>query len=534
MVAAILSLRWRILVNQFRRDWWRLLFVGAGAIWSMSIVPALVVGSAALSQNSFNVKEGALVALAAILGLGWVVVPLLATGVDDSLEPARFAAWGIEAKRLMPGLTVAAFTSIPAILFIAVALVMAASWRGESKHTEVLLVAVVGALLTVLTWVFSARVATLWVVRLLTTRKVKILVGVFVGLAGLMVAAAIVQVRADSLDSLLEYEFATLLTQLAKTPLGAGLAAPSFIVTGDVWGAAWRLAVVAAWALLLHRAWFDGVAHVLVHPTARGAGVQRHRDAILASAQRPGRIVSHIPPVTKAVLARTARSWRTDPRYVMQLVGALILPAMIGGLALTFAGDTQVWMAALPVALSVTIGWGRHNDLAYDSSGSWIDIVSGVRGADILVGRLLGVALWAGPAVVVASVGSAGFAGRWDVLPAVAATALGTLGAALGVASITSVLMPYRVPAPGESPFGADAGSIGASLAGQVVSSIGTGAVTPLIVAPLACAFAWGGWWWPVCIVWAPLAGVAIAWWGTHLGGKLYDARAGKLLGAVA
>ena len=78
-------------------------------------MPALVVGSAALSQNSFGVKEGALVALATILAVGWVVVPLLATGVDDSLEPARFAPWGIEAKRLMPGLTIAAFTSIPAI-----------------------------------------------------------------------------------------------------------------------------------------------------------------------------------------------------------------------------------------------------------------------------------------------------------------------------------------------------------------------------------------------------------------------------------
>ena len=96
---------------------------------------------------------------------------------------------------------------------------------------------------------------------------------------------------------------------------------------------------------------------------------------------------------------------------------------------------------------------------------------------------------------------------------------------ALGVASITSVLMPYRVPAPGESPFGADAGSIGASLAGQVVSSIGTGAVVPFIVAPLVFAFVWGGAWWPVAIVWGPLAGGVIAWWGTSIGGRWYDAR---------
>ncbi|NTV39226.1 MAG: hypothetical protein HGA51_04615 [Demequinaceae bacterium] len=246
-----------------------------------------------------------------------------------------------------------------------------------------------------------------------------------------------------------------------------------------------------------------------------------------------GGLWSLIRPASRAVLVRTARSWRTDPRYIAQLVGAVVLPIMAGGLALVFAGDNQVWMAALPVALGITIGWGRHNDLAYDSSGSWLDIVSGVPGADILVGRLLGVVLWAGPAVVAASVAAAGLAGRWDVLPAVAATALGTLGVALGVASITSVLLPYRVPAPGESPFGADAGSIGASLAGQVVSSIGTGVVLPFVVAPLVCAFLWGGAWWPVSVAWGPLAGAAVAWWGTSLGGRRYDARSGRLIGAV-
>ncbi len=533
MVAAILSLRWRILVHQFQRDWWRLVFVAIGAIWSISIVPLLVVGSSALSKTGFDVKESSLVALATLLALAWILVPLLATGVDDSLDPARFAPWGLGAKHLMPGLTIAAFTTVPAILFVVVALIMAVSWRGEDRQGTVLAIAFIGALLTALTWVFSARVATLWAVRLLTTRAAKVVVGATVAVAGVVVAGAIMRVRADGLASLLENEIAMVLTQLGRTPIGAGLAAPASIVAGNEWGAAWRLAIVAAWAIVLHFAWRDAVAHVLVHPTARGAGVRRKRDAILASGQRKGRLWSRIRPTTRAVLVRTARSWRTDPRYIAQLVGAVVFPVMVGGLALIFLGHTQVWMAALPVALGVTIGWGRHNDLAYDSSGSWIDLVSGVPGADILVGRLLGVVLWAGPAVVAASAAAAGLVGRWDVFPAVAATALGTLGVALGVASITSVLMPYRVPAPGESPFGADAGSIGASLAGQLVSSVGTGVVVPFVVAPLVCAFVWGGAWWPLSIVWGPLAGATIAWWGTSFGGRWYDARSGRLIGSV-
>ncbi|NTV39861.1 MAG: hypothetical protein HGA51_07885, partial [Demequinaceae bacterium] len=263
MVAAILSLRWRILVHQFQRDWWRLVFVAVGGIWSLSIVPALVMGSAALTRTTFDVKEASLVALSSLLALAWILVPLLATGVDDSLDPARFAPWGLDAKRLMPGLTLAAFTTIPAILFVAVALIMAASWRGEDRQGAVLLVAVTGALLTALTWVFSARVATLWAVRLLATRAAKAVVGTVFALAGVVVAGAIVRVRADGLASLLENEIATVLTQLGRTPIGAGLAAPASIVVGNEWGAVWRLVLVAAWALLLHFAWRDAVAHVL-------------------------------------------------------------------------------------------------------------------------------------------------------------------------------------------------------------------------------------------------------------------------------
>ena len=243
-------------------------------------------------------------ALSALLALAWILVPLLATGVDDSLDPSRFAPWGLDAKRLMPGLTIAAFTTVPAILFVGVSLVMAASWRGEDRQATVLAVAFIGALLTVLTWVFSARVATLWAVRLLTTRATKVVVSASLALVGAVVAAAIIRVRADGLASLLENEIATALTQLGRTPIGAGMAAPASIVVGDSWGAVWRLVMVAAWVVLLHFAWRDAVSYVLVHPTARGAGARRNRDAILASGQRTGRFWSLVGPVTRAVLAR--------------------------------------------------------------------------------------------------------------------------------------------------------------------------------------------------------------------------------------
>ena len=203
-------------------------------------------------------------------------------------------------------------------------------------------------------------------------------------------------------------------------------------------------------------------------------------------------------------------------------------------MAIVVAGGAGVWITVLPIALALGVGWGRHNDLAYDASAIWLDIVSGVRGRDIMAGRLLATLQWAGPAVFLACIAAVGSAGRWDVFAPVAATALGVLSAGLGVASVTAVALPYRVPAPGESPFGADAGSIGASLIGQVVSSLGTGIVVPLVAAPLLAAFVWGGAWWALSVVVSLVLGVVVALVGVRASGSLFEARAGKLIGAVS
>jgi ABC-2 type transport system permease protein len=533
VVATILSLRWRILRHQFRSDWWRLLFVAAGAIWSISLIPALLFASHVLSERTFDVKQDALVAVASLLAVAWVVVPLLATGVDDSLDPARFAPWGIPPRRLMPGIVVAAFTTVPALFFAIVAGVMAATWRGENNAGWVLLVASVGAALSLATWVASARLATLWATRLLATRFSKVVLAGFALAVVALVSATISVVRADGLDAFLGGELTTALEALARTPWAAGFAAPSAVALGQPWGAVWRLAIVVIWLVALLAAWRSAVEHSLVNPVSRGGGTLRTRDSILAAVQRqlPG---WRAAPTTRAVLARSARAWRIDPRYVAQVVGAVAMPTILGGVAVAAFGASGPWLFAVPVVLSVTIGWGRHNDLAYDASAVWLDIVSGVRGAEVMRGRLLATAGWATPAVVAMSVVAAAITGRWDALPAVVLVALGVLGVGLGIASISSILLPYRVPAPGESPFGAEPGTIGASLGAQAASSLVTGVAVPIVVAPLVAALVWGGPWWPLAAVVGVVCGVAGVWGGTRVAGALYERRQGRLIGMLS
>lgn len=529
MVATILSLRWRILVHQFRRDWWRLLFVVAGAIWSVSLVPALAIGSARLASQNPDLKEDALVAIAGLIALGWLAVPLLATGVDDSLEPARFAAWGVPASRLAPGLQVAAFTTVPALFFAGVAAVMASTWRGQEPAGWVMLAAAVGAALTLVAWVASARVAAMWAARVLSHRRGRWLVAATLAVGAAAVAWVIVSIRANGFEEFLGAEAALIVELWARTPLGAGMAAPAAIAQGNGWGALWRLVMLAAWAILLLLAWRDGMAHAMEHPIVRGGGARRRADAVLA-AVRTRRLLT---PTTSAVLARTLRSWRSDSRYVAQVIGTLALPIVIVGIVVTALGFAAQTLFVIPLILGVTIGWGRHNDLAYDSSAVWLDVVSAVPGRDVMRGRALGVAAWAVPAVLATTVVAAAASGAWLIGLSVAGVALGMLGASLGVAACCAVLLPYRVPAPGESPFGSEAGSIGASLGSQLVASLGTGVVIPVLAAPLVAALVWSGPWWVIAGVLGLVAGPVLGWAGTTLAGSLYERRAGSLVGAL-
>ena len=134
-------------------------------------------------------------------------------------------------------------------------------------------------------------------------------------------------------------------------------------------------------------------------------------------------------------------------------------------------------------------------------------------------------------AVVAALV--AGWAGHWELAPAVVGTAIGALGTSLAVSAMTSVVLPYRTPAPGENPFGAEVGSVGAGLVGQLASSAATLLLMPLVLVPCVLAVVVDSRWGILAAVGGLGIGAAAYVYGLVIAGRLYDARAGNLLSAV-
>ena len=124
--------------------------------------------------------------------------------------------------------------------------------------------------------------------------------------------------------------------------------------------------------------------------------------------------------------------------------------------------------------------------------------------------------------------------GRLDLLPAVIGAVVGVLGTSLGVSAVTSVAMPYRAPASGENPFGAEVGSVGAGLLAQFVSSLASALVAVPVSLPLIAAVRWDANWGWAGLAFGSATGVLVLILGTRWAGTLYDRRSGRLVGAVS
>jgi len=532
VVAAVLGLRLVSVRHLLAREWWRLLVLIAASVWLVTLVPAVLWGRVALADADSVSRTAALATLGLVVALGWATVPVLVAGGDDTLDPRRFASLGVSVRRIMPGLIVSGLVTLPAVFFAFVWLALSSSWFVDGALVGFLGLA--GAVVQTVSCVALAKVASSWAARVFANRRARAVAAAASVLA--MAAGAYLAWRALSrgLETLFEADFDVFVGGLAGTPLVSALTAPDAAASGNWVVAWWRLLAAVVWTVALLLAWRANVAHALVTPVYRSAGARNRADAVVGAGRG-------IPLLTRkdrvgpaaAVFARVGRSWRTDPRYITGLTAVILMPAaFVAVIVPAFHLDPR-WAFAAPFVLATSIGWGRHNDIAYDSSALWMDIVAGKRGAAVMRGRFGAVVAWSLPLVVAAGTLTAGWAGHWELAPAVAGAAVGALGTSLAVAALTSVVLPYRVPAPGENPFGAEVGSVGAGLVGQLASSAATLVLLPLVIVPCVLAVAVDSRWGVLAAVGGVALGAGAYVYGLVVAGRLYDARSGRLLSAV-
>ena len=321
-----------------------------------------------------------------------------------------------------------------------------------------------------------------------------------------------------------------LLSQLADvlgwTPLGLAWSAPADIVDGAVGSGLLRLALAMVVLVVALRVWDSLLRGTLENPRATSSGRVVNRDTGLGW-------FGWLPATpTGAVAARCITYWRRDPRYVTSATLILLLP--LGLMLPPLTGSSIRWSLAMAPLTGFLLGWGTHNDIAYDGTAFWAHVATGVSGRADRLGRLA-------PTAVVGSVLLPGYAtlacaltGLWSRWPAIFGMGLGFLLIGFGVASVMSAVKPYPVPGPGENPFGAPPGSSALTVLVQAVA----GTVVFVLNLPLLglgigalLGYLWMGW---VCLGLAVVLGSAALVLGTWWGARTYERRGPELLAELS
>ena len=161
MVATLVRLRWRLTLNALGRSVWILLASLLGAAWAIGTIISATAGAAALGLGApTSIAAGVIGALGALITLGWILVPLLLTGVDSTLDPRALAPWVAPSRSLAGGLAVAGATGIPGIA-TAVCLALPALTWAMGGHWGAAGLALLLAPVALATCVLASRVVVI-------------------------------------------------------------------------------------------------------------------------------------------------------------------------------------------------------------------------------------------------------------------------------------------------------------------------------------------------------------------------------------
>ncbi|WP_203579806.1 hypothetical protein [Microbacterium hibisci] len=438
MAAHVLRLRIALLLGTFRGDARHVARV-------VAVLLLVAAGTAAACWALLTLRDARAdeVLAVTVLGgsavtLGFALAPLFGA-VEDPLDPRRFALFGLSRGRLAVVLAIAGLLSVPIFVLLAIAVCSSIVW---AEHGVPVAVGTVSVVLGVLTCALLARVCMALASLFLRERRSRELSGVFVLVVLVVVVPVGVFLASLEWEGSVPPQLLEAVDWLAVTPLGAAWAIPGLVASGgDVW---LSVGVAVATIVVLSLLWAWAVTRLLT--TTERPGTGRERGGLGWFGVAPG-------TPGGAIAARSLVYWFGDRRYV---VNGLVIPvaAVITAVPLLIAGVPPELVALVPVPFAALfLGWLPHDDLAYDSTAVWMHIASGVRGVSDRVGRLVPVLLVGVPLLAVAIPVATVLHGRWAMLPALTGVCAALFLSGLGLSSISSVVAPYAVSRPGESPF---------------------------------------------------------------------------------
>ncbi|MCI4063303.1 ABC transporter permease [Micromonospora sp. R77] len=538
-------LKLRVLGNNFRGQGWRIALFVAGVLVGLWFA---ATGFFALAAPGLAGEPRYALMTAAfgggLLVLGWLLLPLVFFGVDETLDPARFALLPLSRRTLVTGLYVAALVSVPALaaLLAMSGLVVTAGLLGGWSAALVELVGVVAGLLLC---VAAARAVTSAFATMLRSRRVRdlaaVLLAVLAALLGPLQIAVLAAVRQADWDRL-----TGVARVLGWTPFGAPWTAGIDLAEGRVWAVPVKLLITAAsiGALLLW--WSRSLETAMVGAASAGPARDRRGPVGGAVAQLFPRAVGWTRRDRfGALVARECRYWWRDARRRANLITiavvGIFVPLMVnlggpqfvdeGGAAFDDAAASSspvlvgLSMLFVGVLASVTLA----NQFGFDGSAYAANVVAGVPGRLELRARMTAFAVYVLPMLAVVAVVLAVLLRHPGWLGVMAGTLLAAYGAGLAINGFVSVLGAYSLPET-SNPFAMNSGAGVAkgflTLLSMLASAV---AAAPMVVAAALLGDLWLWLALPVGLAY----GLGAALLGSYLAGEVLDRRQPELLATV-
>ncbi|GAA0390956.1 transporter [Micromonospora gifhornensis] len=537
-------LKLRVIGNNFRGQAWRAVLFVIGSLVGLWLAATAFFGLAAPGLAGED-RYALLVAAFAggLTVLGWLLLPLVFFGVDETLDPARFALLPLSRRTLVTGLFAAALVSVPTVAVL-VALSGLVVTAGAFGGWPAAAVAVLGVISGLLLCVAAARAMTSAFASMLRSRRVRdlaaVLLAVAAALLGPLQLAGLAAIRDTDWDRLTGAA-----TVIGWTPFGAPWTAGIDVAQGRAWAAPLKLLITVVTIVALLAWWSRSLESAMIGTASTGSAKGKPEVSGGAVAQLFPQAAGWLRRDRfGALVAREARYWWRDARRRANLITiaviGLFVPVMVnvGGQGFSIdseqgfslPSDTSPLLVSLSMLfVGLLAAMTLANQFGFDGSAYAANVIAGIPGRLELRARMVAFSLYVLPMLVLVSVVMALILGEPTWMGFMAGTLIATFGAGLAVNSFVSVLAAYSLPET-SNPFAMNSGAgVTKSLLALVamVATAATGLPTVIAAALLGDAWLWLG------LPLGVLYGVGVALLGSYLAGDALDRRQPELLTAV-
>jgi ABC-2 type transport system permease protein len=548
-IATMISLRYAQMRGAFKRSRAQIVMFVIGIVVARVAVIGLGFGISALggaveggSVTEIITASGApgaglvrsiFIVVAFVVGLMWLLIPLLYTGSGASVDPQRFVLFPIKDRTLQGGVFVSGLLGIPALAALVICLFSASGYRSVGVSAVVMEI-VAGILAVVLFVSLSQALVALGSLYIRSTRGKAIfyviLFVVFICIVEIPTQlpayfANTIDANALGVAQLLAF-VGTLTTVLSWVPWSAPFQLPADIVTGDYAFFAIRLVmilavivlsfVISAWCMKRSRLTTGEV----VNSRAQGLGW-----------------LGRVPDSPSgAVSGRVGIYWTRDPRLLMGLIVPLIIGVIFYFESMQSDGAALVLAYFVPIVVCWFFPMYEANNLSYDGTAFAMHLFTGVSGKDDRLGRARVSLLIGAVYLVVAFIitlfvtGVLATANGFSISIAVLGAGIAMLLCGIGVAEFISTFMMYpaaNIKTPMKNPQGRSLVQVLFSLASIVIPAI---TLLPTIVVFIVLMVTGNiAMMWIVGVV-GLANGIGILVAGIHLGGAYLQRHANSVL----